>query len=239
MSRLQHTGAAAIERAFEEGLPLRCVLAGTEGLSPDEAVLVERLKAAGVPVRRSSPNDLRRMSAVEPPPRLLAVSGPDPAAPLDRWMAQDPAPAWLLVDVAYPGNAGYAIRCAEVSGAAGICLAVDYDRAAREKALRASMHAERFLPVAFATAGEAIEAARDAGRRVLAAEDCGDRPPWREDLTGPCLFVIGGEEKGLAPALLERCDAVLRLPMAGFIPSYNLQAAMAMVAGEALRQRGA
>ena len=36
--------------------------------------------------------------------------------------------------------------------------------------------------------------------------------------------------------LLARCDAVLRIPMRGFVPAYNLQAAMAMVAGERLRQ---
>ena len=39
--------------------------------------------------------------------------------------------------------------------------------------------------------------------------------------------------------MIEASDEVLRLPMAGFIPSYNLQAAMAMVIGERLRQTGA
>ena len=48
--------------------------------------------------------------------------------------------------------------------------------------------------------------------------------------------MIGGERYGISPELLERCDAVLRIPMAGFIPSYNLQAAMAAVAIERLRQ---
>jgi tRNA G18 (ribose-2'-O)-methylase SpoU len=38
--------------------------------------------------------------------------------------------------------------------------------------------------------------------------------------------------------VLERCDAVARLPVRGFIPSYNLQAAVAAVALERLRQLG-
>jgi tRNA G18 (ribose-2'-O)-methylase SpoU len=38
--------------------------------------------------------------------------------------------------------------------------------------------------------------------------------------------------------VLARCDDVVRVPMAGFIPSYNVQAAMAAVAGERLRQMG-
>jgi tRNA G18 (ribose-2'-O)-methylase SpoU len=38
------------------------------------------------------------------------------------------------------------------------------------------------------------------------------------------------------PEVLEACDLTVRIPMRGFIPSYNLQAAMAIVAGERLRQ---
>jgi tRNA G18 (ribose-2'-O)-methylase SpoU len=53
------------------------------------------------------------------------------------------------------------------------------------------------------------------------------------------LLVIGGETRGIPAPLLARCDEVLRIPMAGFIPAYNLQAAMAAVAAERLRQGGA
>jgi len=51
--------------------------------------------------------------------------------------------------------------------------------------------------------------------------------------------VIGGETRGIPAPLLARCDAALRIPMRGFIPAYNLQAAMAIVAGERLRQESA
>jgi TrmH family RNA methyltransferase len=66
----------------------------------------------------------------------------------------------------------------------------------------------------------------------------GRRAPWQVDLLPPALFVIGGERYGIPPELLERCDETLRIPVAGFIPSYNLQAAMAAVAIERLRQGG-
>jgi tRNA G18 (ribose-2'-O)-methylase SpoU len=52
------------------------------------------------------------------------------------------------------------------------------------------------------------------------------------------LFVAGGESEGIPPALQRRCDAVTRIPMAGFVSSYNLQAAVAIVAAERLRQSG-
>ena len=37
-------------------------------------------------------------------------------------------------------------------------------------------------------------------------------------------------------AILAACGAVIRIPMRGFVPSYNLQGAVAAVASERLRQ---
>jgi len=48
--------------------------------------------------------------------------------------------------------------------------------------------------------------------------------------------VVGGERDGVPPELLARCDEVIRVPMAGFVPSYSLQAPVAVVAVERLRQ---
>jgi 23S rRNA (guanosine2251-2'-O)-methyltransferase len=72
----------------------------------------------------------------------------------------------------------------------------------------------------------------------VAIEDVGDRAPWQVDLRGDVLFAVGGEAAGIPREVLERCDAVARLPVRGFIPSYNLQAAVAAVALERLRQLG-
>jgi tRNA G18 (ribose-2'-O)-methylase SpoU len=59
------------------------------------------------------------------------------------------------------------------------------------------------------------------------------------DLAGPVLFVVGGERHGIPAEVLAECDDVIRIPMLGFIPSYNLQAAMAAVASERIRQLSA
>ena len=67
-------------------------------------------------------------------------------------------------------------------------------------------------------------------------EDSGDVEPWDADLTGPCMLIIGGERHGIPDELLAQCDVVLRIPMGGFLPSYNLQAPLAVVATEVLRQ---
>lgn len=222
--------------ALEAGAPLRVVLLAREATAAAYA-LAERVRLAGARVVLASANDLRRMTrtGAPDPSGLLALAGPDPAADPAAVLAADGA-AWLLAGVAYAGNAGYAIRTAEVSGADAIFLDAALDAEGRRRALRASMHAERFFPVHWRPAGEVLDGARAAGRRLVAVEDVGTHAPWELDLRGRVLLVIGGERAGLDRALLGRCDAVLRVPMAGFVPSYNLQAAMAAVAAERLRQ---
>jgi tRNA G18 (ribose-2'-O)-methylase SpoU len=51
------------------------------------------------------------------------------------------------------------------------------------------------------------------------------------------LLVVGAEETGVPSELLESCDETLRIPMEGFIRSYNLQVAVAVVGVERLRQQ--
>jgi tRNA G18 (ribose-2'-O)-methylase SpoU len=143
---------------------------------------------------------------------------------------------WLLAHPVYPGNVGFAIRTAEVSGADGIYVDCDFDHAARREATRAAMRADRFMPVGWERSGAVLAAARAAGKRVVAIEDVGTRAPWQADLTGPLLLLVGAEAEGVPEALLASADDTLRIPMAGFIASYNLQAAVAAVAAERFRQ---
>src|SRR5213594_4152891 len=88
------------------------------------------------------------------------------------------------------------------------------------------------------TTSTTTSGARRAGKRIVGIEDSGRAAPWEIDLTPPVLFVAGGEADGVPRALLARCDVVTRIPMAGFVASYNLQAAVAILAAERLRQRG-
>ena len=77
------------------------------------------------------------------------------------------------------------------------------------------------------------------GRRILAIESSGTRAPWQVDLRPACVLVVGAEDDGIPEPILARAAEVIRIPMAGFIPSYNLQAAMAVVMAERLRQLAA
>ena len=73
--------------------------------------------------------------------------------------------------------------------------------------------------------------------RIVVAEDVGEQGPWDEDLTGDVILVVGAEREGVSQPVLAAAAADVTLPMDGFVPSYNLQVAVSVLAVEALRQR--
>jgi TrmH family RNA methyltransferase len=230
----QLAGIAAAEAALAAG-ELRLLLVDGSARDPRLAVLVARAREAGVRVRSATPRVIERLSLVAPPPEVLGLAGRDPDAELDAVLARRGA-IWLLVGVAYPGNVGMAIRTAEVSGADAVVVEPAFDHTGKRAALRASMRADRFMPVLWERPERLLEASARSGHALLALDDAGGRAPWELDLRGPCIFVVGAENGGIPAALLARAHARIRVPMAGFIPCYNLQAAVSAVAVERLRQ---
>jgi len=134
---------------------------------------------------------------------------------------------------------GFAVRTAEVSGAEGLIVDATFNHEARSRVSHVSMGADRVMPVLWASTEQALAAARATKRRVIALEAVDHvrtQPLWEVDLTGNVLLIAGNERDGIDEALLARCDALASIPMAGFVPSYNLHAAIAAVAAERLRQ---
>jgi tRNA G18 (ribose-2'-O)-methylase SpoU len=233
--RTQLLGTAAIESALERGESLQRIVVRGGADGAGVAALLRRARSAGIPVHRVGPRHFQRLRRRGGACDVLGLVGPAPDADPESVLRGDGA-TWLLLGVVYPGNAGMAVRTAEVSGAAGVFIDSEFDHEARRAALRAAMRADRFMPVFFGDAGGVLAEAAKQGRRVLAIEDTGDVSPWDLDLTGRVHFVVGGEARGIPDAILARCDAVIRIPTAGFVPSYNLQGAVAAVASERLRQ---
>jgi tRNA G18 (ribose-2'-O)-methylase SpoU len=238
MSRVrQLAGVEEIESALRGGDDVRLLLVAADASSEAVRRVTALAKERGVAVRTATRNVILRLSLPRPAEDALALVGRDPAASLSESLARGGA-FWLLVGVAYPGNVGMVIRTAEVSGADAIAIDGDFDHEAKRAALRASMRADKFMPVLWQDAASVLDAAQAAGHRVVAVDEAGSESLFDADLSGPRVFVVGGENGGIPEAVLSRCHASVRVPMAGFIPCYNLQAAVSAVAVERLRQLG-
>ena len=235
---MQRCGVGEVASALDsEEVTLLLVLRD----SKDEEVtrLRELAESRGIPVRKGSKTDLWRMARSnegEEPPGILALVGRDPNASIEQVLSTGGL-TWLLAGARYPVNIGFTIRTAEVSGADAVFVDCDLNHDERKAAARASMKAHRFMPVHWVDGDDLVAQAREAGFKIVALEDSGDTAPWDEDLTGNVLLIVGGEHDGISDSILNASDSIIRVPMAGFVPSYNLQAPMAIVSAEALRQR--
>jgi tRNA G18 (ribose-2'-O)-methylase SpoU len=228
----QITGLEAVMEALGQGVAIDRVLVDRDHDTSELRALCE---AADIPVEEGSANDVWRMSA-DGAQVALALTGRAQHETLEEVMRAGGC-LWFFDGVEYSTNLGFAIRTAEVSGANAVLLNVEKTHEERRTIRRASMRADRFIPVIYTTTEAILASAKEHGIRIVAAEDIGTHGPWDEDLTGDVLLVVGAEREGVSASVLEAADAVVKLPMDGFVPSYNLQVAVSVMAVEALRQR--
>ena len=230
----QITGAEAVYQALLSGQPIDRVLVDRE---KDTTLIRDLCKQHNIPLEEGSTNDLWRMSSgghVE----ALALIGRFQTESLDELMSRG-GTIWFFDGVTYSTNLGFAIRTAEVSGADGVVLNVAKTHEERRTIRRASMRADRFIPVIYSNTEEIIAKAKQYNLPIIVAEDVGDRGPWDVDMTGDILLVVGAERDGVSQQTLDNADFVVKLPMNGFVPSYNLQVAVSVLAVEALKQKTA
>ncbi|MBT59975.1 MAG: hypothetical protein CMA63_00300 [Euryarchaeota archaeon] len=228
----QITGRDAVLAALNNGERIEMVLVDRE---KDTAEIRRLCQEQHIPLEEGSTNDLWRMSA-DGFTDALALVGRIPSGTLEEVLSRG-GTVWFFDGVTYSTNLGFAIRTAEVSGADAVVLNVPKTHEERRTIRRSSMRADRFIPVVYSTTEAILTAVKSHGMRLIAVEDVGTHGPWDEDLTGDVMLVVGAEKEGISQEVLDAADACVLLPMDGFVPSYNLQVAVSVVALEALRQR--
>lgn len=209
-----------------------------DGVEDETGAVAQLAEDAGVEVKWVNASHMRRMAKVGVP-SCLALVGRELGGDLAEVMGR-PGPIVLLSGVSYALNIGYTIRTSEVSGATAVVVDTPLNSDGRKTAVRASMRSDRVMPVFWQSSLEAVAAAKAAGRRVIAIEDCGDVEPWDVNLTddgGAPMLIVGAEGVGIPQEVLDLCDEIVIIPMGGFYPCYNLQAPMAVMLVECLRQR--
>jgi len=152
----------------------------------------------------------------------------------------DPSPRLLLgLDgIEDPQNLGAILRSAEVAGVEGVLLPERRSAPLSAVAVKASSGASEHLRLCRVPGlPSAISEVRRSGIWCVALDPRGDLMPWEFDLTQPICLVVGGEGQGVHRLVRDRCDARIRLPMAGRIASLNASAAAAALLYEVARQR--
>jgi 23S rRNA (guanosine2251-2'-O)-methyltransferase len=75
------------------------------------------------------------------------------------------------------------------------------------------------------------------GIKVFASEMTSTKKLYDLELKDPVAIVMGGEEHGVYPALMNICDEQFQIPMTGDFESLNVSVATGIILYEAMKQR--
>jgi len=84
---------------------------------------------------------------------------------------------------------------------------------------------------------KAVDELHMNGIKVFASEMTASKCIYDCDFTVPAAIVMGGEEKGIYPALLKVCDENISIPMKNNFESLNVSVATGMILYEVMKQR--
>lgn len=245
--RRHRTDKAILVEGFEE---LRfAVSAGTDPilvcfcpeLAGDDPAAHHRLLRqcadAGAELVRVSRAVFEKMAYRQSPDGWLALV-PAVATDLAHIRVRPAALVLVCESVEKPGNLGAILRTADAAGMDAVIAAGPVTDWGNPNLVRASKGALFTVPVAEGSAPEVLAWLRRHGITVVATTPDSQRPFTTVDMTGATAIVVGAEQEGLSDTWLTGADERVHIPMLGSVDSLNVATSAAIVAYEALRQRG-
>jgi 23S rRNA (guanosine2251-2'-O)-methyltransferase len=221
----------------------KILLAEDQDPSPVLDRIEELAAKLRVPLETVPRPRLDAQARTEAPQGVLAFAKPVEPVPLEDLCmpSRKGVQPFLLVaaGITDPRNLGALLRSAECAGVTGVVL--PRHRSARLSPTVAKTAAGAIEHLPFAVVGgipAALSVMTELG--VWSVGLAGESPQSLYSLPlgeGPVALVVGSEEKGLAPLVRRRCDAVVSIPQLGKLPSLNVGVAGAVAAFEVARQR--
>ena len=147
-------------------------------------------------------------------------------------------PFLLVIDgINDPRNLGAIIRTADAAGVHGIILPKRGACGLTATVYKTAAGACEYMKIArVVNIPSAIEFLKEKNIWIYGTD--GDAPEdiYSTDLTGAAAIVMGDEGTGLSRLVKERCDRLIKIPMAGNITSLNISVAAAVAMYEKVRQ---
>ncbi|MEU7893074.1 TrmH family RNA methyltransferase [Nonomuraea sp. NPDC049152] len=144
----------------------------------------------------------------------------------------------IIESVTGPFNIGSIFRSAAAFGVDQIWLAGNATPPTNPKAGKTALGTDRLVAWKDAVPVlDAVREAKDDGYTVIAIELTGEAQPLhRTNLDRDVCLVVGSEDHGCSPALLDAADLAAYIPQVGKVGSFNVGVAAAIALSEARRQ---
>jgi len=235
-------GLRPVIEAVEAGRELEKVFfkAGLKGdLSHS---LMNLLKSRDIPFQFVPVEKLNRISRINHQGVIALISTiayQDVADIIPSLYELGKTPLLLVMDsVTDVRNFGAVARTAECAGVHAILIPSKGGAMIGPDALKTSAGALHTIPVCRSeNLADTVRFLKDSGLKIVAAKEKEGELYHKAELGGPAALIMGSEDRGISPALLELADIKIRIPILGKISSLNVSAAASVLIYEFVRQR--
>ena len=148
-------------------------------------------------------------------------------------------PFFLILDgVTDPHNLGACLRNADAAGVQAIIVPKDNAAKLTATVRKVAVGAAENVPLVQVTnLARTMKALQQMGVWIIGTAGETDTCLYDVKLSGPMALVMGAEGKGMRRLTREKCDQLVKLPMAGSVSSLNVSVATGICLFEIVRQR--
>lgn len=148
-------------------------------------------------------------------------------------------PLILLLDgITDVRNFGAISRTAECAGVHAIVVPLKGGAQIGSDAMKTSSGALNLIPVCREKdLLQSIRYLQESGLQVIACTEKAEEEMYQAEMHLPTVVVLGSEDTGIQVEILRKCDAMVKIPMAGRIGSLNVSVAAGVILYEIFRQR--
>ena len=175
------------------------------------AYLCHRAEEQGFEILLSEKEELEKFASGKTHGGVLALAGSRGFPQIETLLPEKNGFYVMMEGVEDPFNFGYALRSLYAAGVDGVILPGLSRTGADGIICRSSAGASERLPIYMAQPENCLSHFKKHGYSVICADLANSVPVYDAVLKKPLLLIVGGEKRGITRAVLDRCDAIVRL----------------------------
>ena len=233
-------GIHAVTEALRSGRAIRRVVIARGKKNPATDSIADTCRRQNIIVRFEPRDEVDRLAGSTKHQGVVAIVASTRARSLDEVLERLEPPGLIVVldGVQDPHNLGAIVRTAHAAGADAVVIPERRSAGLTESASKAAAGAAEYLPViSVKNLNRCIEQLKASSFWLYGLDERAPQTYLEADFDGNVALVLGGEGRGLHRLAAEKCDFLVRIPVAGQIASLNVSVAAGITLFEVLRKR--